>query len=94
MKRVPEAPEFGALDAASKRLVRKIGKTEDHRIVSASGSPGKGWLVLEDAGWIRIQDDRIGGYEISFTLSGWERWCRQCDAEDGLPLQTLQFEQE
>lgn len=86
-----EAPEFAALGGPSKRLVRRIGGTEDHRITAASGTPGKGWVALEDAGWVRIRDDRIGGYEVSFTLSGWEWWCRQCDAEEGRPLQETIF---
>lgn len=87
-----EAPEYALLTAASKRLVRRIGETGDHRIVSASGEPGAGWRLLEDQGWVKLRIIGIGGYEVQFTLSGWERWCRQCDAEDGSPLQPIEFE--
>lgn len=86
-----EAPEYGALDAAGKRLVRRIGMTEDHRIDAVAGEAGPGWRALEDAGWIRITDRRIGGYSVGFTLSGWEWWCRQCDAEEGRSLQEITF---
>lgn len=86
------APEFDLLSGPSKRLVRKLGMTEEHLIVADSGEAGTGWLTLEDLGWVRITDSNIQGYAIGFTLSGWERWCRQCDAEDGEPLQPLEFE--
>ena len=85
-----EAPEYALLTPAAKRLVQKLGTTEDHKIVSAEGTPGKGWTGLEDEGWVKVRTDLIG-YEVSFTLSGWERWCRQCDAEEGLPLQPIEF---
>lgn len=88
----PEAPEFAALDPSLKALVRRIGNTETHEIVSASGSPGKGWLALEDAGWVKIRDDMVAGYAVAFNLHGWECWCRQCDAEDGEPLHEFEFE--
>ena len=87
-----EAPEFALLNAAGKRLVRRLGMTDNHSIVSQSGEAGSGWLALEDTGWVKIATSRIGGYEIGFTLSGWERWCRQCDAEEGKPLQAIEFE--
>jgi hypothetical protein len=86
-----EAPEFALLDAAGKRLVRRLGMTDNHLITAANGVPGAGWNSLEDCGWIRMTTFRIGGYEIGFTLSGWEWWCRQCDAEDGMPLQDTIF---
>jgi len=88
----PEAPEFARLDAAGKRLVRRLGDTEDHQIVSETGVPGVGWTSLEDAGWVKFTTSRIGGYVVGFTLAGWESWCRQCDAEDGSPLQERFFE--
>ncbi len=82
----PEAPEFARLDPALKALVRRIGTTEAHEIVSESGIPGKGWLALEDAGWVKIRNNRVAGYAVAFNLHGWENWCRQCDAEDGTPI--------
>ena len=85
-----EAPEFAALSAAGKRLVRRLGMTDDHSLTAETGVAGPGWRDLEDWGWIRIRDRRIGGYEVGFTLSGWERWCRQCDVEDGVaPLEPV-----
>lgn len=86
------APEFGLLSGPQRALVRKIGTTPDHRLTAENGAPGKGWLSLEDAGWIRITQKDIGGYTIGFTLNGWERWCRQVDAEDGRELQPLEFD--
>lgn len=86
-----EAPEFALLAGPSKRLVRKLGDTPDHQIVADTGTAGAGWSALEDAGWINIRSGRLGGYTVSFTLSGWEFWCRQCDAEEGAPLQPLEF---
>lgn len=90
----PEAPEFARLDAASKTLVRRIGATDAHQIEAANGVAGKGWRSLEDAGWVKIRDHDIGGYVVAFNLSGWEWWCRQCDAEEGNPLQPLEFSDE
>lgn len=87
----PEAPEFAKLEPSSKALVRRIGNSESHEIVSESGTPGKGWTALENAGWIKIRDGRVEGYTIAFNLHGWECWCRQCDAEEGQPLQPIQF---
>ena len=86
-----EAPEFAGLSPAGKRLIRKIGETSDHEIISESGSPGKGWLDLENTGWVRIQKKLHEGYRVAFTLSGWEWWCRQCDIEEGQELTPLQF---
>lgn len=89
---VPEAPEFAQLEPALKALVRRIGNTEAHEITSESGVPGKGWLALEDAGWVKIRDDRVSGYTVAFNLHGWTCWCRQCDAEEGNALQAFDFE--
>ena len=88
----PEAPEFALLSPASKSLVRKVGETRDHEIKTETGEPGKGWTTLEDEGWIRIRRNPYGGYVINFTLSGWERWGRQSDAEDGRPLEPLEYD--
>lgn len=87
----PETPEFSRLTPASKALVRRIGGSDDHEIRSGSGEPGRGWIALEDDGWITIRRNRMGGYAVSFTLGGWERWVRQCDVEDGLEPQPPQF---
>lgn len=89
-----EAPEFALLKPALKALVRRIGNTEEHAITSASGTPGKGWRELHDEGWVKIHEDRACGYTVAFTLSGWEWWCRQCDAEEGKPLQELFFSED
>jgi hypothetical protein len=86
-----EAPEYALLSAASKRLVRKLGLIPEQRISSETGTVGKGWTTLENEGWVRISNDQFGGYEIGFTLSGWEYWARQCDAEDGRPLTKLMY---
>lgn len=83
-------PEFDLLKASHKALVRKLGNTEDHTIVVQEGTAGKGWNDLNDLGWIRIRED-LSGYAVQFTLTGWEWWCRQVDAEEGVPLQALAF---
>lgn len=91
--RGPEAPSYSALTGAQKALIRKLGSSEDHTLVSASGTPGKGWLALELEGWVHIREQGFyGGYTIVFTLRGWERWCQQVDVEDGLPPSPLVFE--
>lgn len=83
-----EAPEFALLKPSTKALIRKLGNTPDHTIRSEEGTVGKGWLDADDMGWIKIvHHDRYGmsgGYTISFNLTGWERWCRQVDVEDGM----------
>lgn len=86
-----DAPEYASLSPAGKRLVRKIGETSEHMITSESGSAGKAWLDLENQGWVRIRENFHEGYSVSFTLSGWEWWCRQCDAEEGREMTPLQF---
>lgn len=89
----PEAPEYAKLSAASKTLVRKLGMIEEQQITSETGVVGKGWLTLENEGWVRIRSltsDGLG-YVVGFTLSGWEYWARQCDAEDGSELQPLMY---
>jgi hypothetical protein len=87
-KKPLEAPEFALLQPSTKALIRKIGNTQDHMITSEEGKVGKGWLDAEDMGWVSIRiHDRYGmsgGYTISFNLTGWERWCRQVDVEDGM----------
>jgi hypothetical protein len=84
MAKKPEAPEFALLGKPAKLLARKLGSTPDHTIKVETGKPGKGWLNLEDMGWIFIRELNIfGGYIITFTLTGWERWCRQVDVEEG-----------
>lgn len=93
MPKKPEAPSFAILTAAQKGLVRKLGCTEDHEIVSESGQPGKGWLSLMDAGWVRVfGDGHFGGYTVRFTLNGWERWCQQVDVEEGIEPSELEYE--
>jgi hypothetical protein len=88
-----EAPEFALLKPSSKALVRKLGCTEDHTISSEEGLIGKGWRDVEDMGWVTIRNhDRYGmsgGYTILFNLTGWERWCRQVDVEEGADPATL-----
>lgn len=86
-----EAPEFALLSPASKALVRRLGCIENQEIAAETGAPGKGWCTLEDEGWVRIRRRFFGGYVVHFTLSGWEFWCRQCDAEEGRPLQEIMF---
>jgi hypothetical protein len=86
-----EAPEFALLSPASKRLVRKLGELRDQEIKAETGEAGRGWCALEDEGWVKIRRGHYGGYIVNFTLSGWECWCRQCDAEEGRPLQPLEF---
>ena len=86
--KVPEAPEFALLKPSTKALIRKLGNTEEHEIRSIEGRVGKGWLDAENMGWVFIREDNryfnAGGYTISFTLTGWERWCRQVDVEEGM----------
>lgn len=83
-----EAPEFALLKPSTKALIRKLGNTPDHSITSEEGRVGKGWLDADDMGWLKITEhDRYGmsgGYTIAFNLTGWERWCRQVDVEDGM----------
>lgn len=87
-KKAPEAPEFALLKASTKALIRKIGNTPDHTIKSHDGRVGKGWEDACEMGWVFIRDAEryfgSGGYTITFTLTGWERWCRQVDVEDGM----------
>lgn len=82
-----EAPEFALLKPSTKALIRKLGNTENHEIVSEEGIVGKGWIDAENMGWIKITNrdyyGMSGGYKINFNLTGWERWSRQCDVEDG-----------
>jgi len=88
-----EAPEFAALPAASKRLVRKLGMIPEQQITSETGVIGPGWIALENEGWVRsrsLTSDDLG-YVIGFTLAGWEYWARQCDAEDGVELTPLMY---
>ena len=88
-----DAPEFAKLSAASKRLVRKLGMIPEQQITSETGVVGPGWITLENEGWVRIRSltsDGLG-YVVGFTLSGWEYWARQCDAEDGRELQPLMY---
>lgn len=73
------------LSASSKRLIRKLGETPEHKIVSESGKPGKGWEELYQLGWVRIRDeDYFGGYTVTFTLDGWDAWGAQVDLEDSM----------
>ena len=86
--KTPEAPEFALLKPSTKALIRKLGNTESHEIKSSEGTVGKGWIDAENMGWITIRDANryfgMGGYTISFNLTGWERWCRQVDVEEGM----------
>jgi hypothetical protein len=84
MTKAVEAPEFALLKPSTKALIRKLGNTPKHEIKSLEGSVGKGWLDAEDKGWVKISSEPWGGYTINFNLSGWERWCRQVDVEDGM----------
>lgn len=92
-KKAPEAPEFALLKPATKALIRKLGNTPDHTITSAEGRVGKGWIDAENMGWVTIREaDRYfnsGGYTITFNLTGWERWCRQVDVDEGADPATL-----
>lgn len=82
--KAPEAPEFALLKPSTKALIRKLGNTPDHTIKVESGVPGKGWLDAEDMGWVRVNARFSLGYTVLFTLTGWERWCRQVDVEEGM----------
>jgi hypothetical protein len=82
--KAPEAPEFALLKPSTKALIRKLGNTPDHEIKVESGNVGKGWYDAEDMGWVSIKTGFYGGYTIKFNLTGWERWCRQVDVEEGM----------
>lgn len=88
-----EAPEFALLKPSTKALIRKLGNTPDHTIISEEGIVGKGWIDAENMGWIKIKNrdyyGMSGGYTITFNLTGWERWCRQVDVEEGADPATL-----
>ena len=84
MTKALEAPEFALLKPSTKALIRKLGNTPNHEITSQEGSVGKGWLDAENMGWVKIRSDFFGGYQINFNLTGWERWCRQVDVEEGM----------
>jgi hypothetical protein len=79
-----EAPEFALLKPSTKALIRKLGNTPDHEIKAESGSVGKGWIDAENMGWVKIRVGHYGGYQINFNRTGWERWARQCDVEEGM----------
>lgn len=84
MTKALEAPEFALLKPSTKALIRKLGNTPDHEIHAEQGSVGKGWLDAENMGWVKIRSGFYGGYTINFNLTGWERWGRQVDVEDGM----------
>jgi len=83
-KKAPEAPEFALLKPSTKMLIRKLGNTPDHSISAECGTAGKGWMDAEGMGWVTIKNKMYGGYEVRFNLTGWERWCRQVDVEEGM----------
>lgn len=91
--KAPEAPEYALLKPSTKALIRKLGNTESHEISSLEGKIGSGWLDAENMGWVTIREANryfgAGGYTITFNLTGWERWCRQVDVENGADPATL-----